>query len=62
MAVINAFFFHQGGAAAVQYALVAGILSLAILAGSLLMRESLISLYEGVGEQTSEALVASPAE
>jgi Flp pilus assembly pilin Flp len=57
MIAINKLIYHQGGTTAVQYALVAGLLSAAILIGSLALRGSLIDLYEGVGERAGEALV-----
>lgn len=50
---------HQGGGAAVQYALVAALVSMAILTGTLAMRGSLIDLYQAVGTQASQALVQS---
>lgn len=57
MIAMNKLIHHQGGTTAVQYALVAGLLSAAILIGSLAMRGSLVDLYEGVGERAGDALV-----
>ncbi len=56
MNVIDALAHDQHGTTAIQYALIAGILSVAVLAGSLVLRGELITLYEGVGEQANEAL------
>lgn len=52
---------HQGGAAAVQYALVAGFMALATLAGSLILREPVIDLYTQMSSQASDALTGSSA-
>ena len=51
----------QEGIAAIQYALVAGVLSLAVLAGSLALREPIIDLYDGMANQANDALVVQPA-
>lgn len=56
MSLLNAFFNDRRGTTAIQYALIAGVLSVAVLAGSLALRGEIIALYEGVGEQAGEAL------
>ena len=54
-------FCDQEGAAAIQYALVAGILSLAVLTGGLMLRESVVDLYTQMSSQTNDALSGQPA-
>lgn len=51
------FYRNQDGAAAIQYAFVAAILGLAVLAGSLVLGGSLGGLYQYVGDQANPALV-----
>jgi len=51
----------QKGTAAIQYALVAGVMSLAVLAGSLALRGSVIDLYDGMVTSASSALTGQPA-
>ena len=51
----------EEGVAAVQYALVAGVLCLAVLAGSLALREPIIDLYDGMASQANGALAVQPA-
>ena len=51
----------QKGVAAVQYALVAGVLSLVVLAGSLALREPVIDLYDGMANQANGALAVQPS-
>lgn len=47
----------QDGAAAIQYAFVAAILGLAVLAGSLVLGGSLGDLYQYVGDRANAVLV-----
>ncbi len=54
-------FSNQEGAAAVQYALVAGFMSLAALAGSLTLREPVIDLYTQMSSEANSALTGQPA-
>ncbi len=58
--MIQNFLGDQRGDSAIQYALVAGILSVVVLAAGLAMREPLTQLYEGVGERAAKALNAPP--
>ncbi|MGI9493971.1 MAG: Flp family type IVb pilin [Geminicoccaceae bacterium] len=58
MNLLYAFHRDQNGATALQYALIAGVLSVAVLAGSLMLRGEIIALYEGMGEQANQALSA----
>lgn len=51
----------QEGVAAIQYALVAGVLSLVVLAGSLALREPIIDLYDDMANQANDALAVQPA-
>ncbi|NJO38677.1 MAG: hypothetical protein HC871_15065 [Rhizobiales bacterium] len=51
----------QHGAAAVQYSLVAGVMSLAVLAGSLALRTQVIDLYDVMAKQANAALTVEPA-
>lgn len=46
----------QQGATAIQYAMVVGVVAVAVLIGSLALRGEIITLYDGVGEQAGEAL------
>lgn len=46
----------QRGDSAIQYALVAGLLSVVVLVGSLALREPLIELYTNMGDQAGDAL------
>ncbi|MDH3662496.1 MAG: Flp family type IVb pilin [Alphaproteobacteria bacterium] len=57
----TSFFDDQGGVAAIQYALVAGVLSLVVLACSLALREPLIELYHDMASQANDALIVEPA-
>ncbi len=53
---------HQEGTTAIEYAFIAGVLSIAVLAGSLLLSEQITLLYEGVGSESEEALrVGAPS-
>ncbi|MEM7044670.1 MAG: Flp family type IVb pilin [Pseudomonadota bacterium] len=61
MNLLRAFQSDQRGAAAVQYALVAGVLSLVVLAGSLAMRGSIVDLYDTMAAQANDALQVEPA-
>ena len=61
MNLFTAFRSDQRGAAAIQYALVAGVLSVVVLAGSLAMRGSIIDLYDAVAVQATDALLVEPA-
>ena len=54
-----AFFEDQKGTTAIQYALIAGVLSVAVLAASLTLRDDVIDLYQGIGEETNAALVTT---
>ena len=51
----------QEGTAAIQYALVAGVLCLVVFAGSLALRESIIDLYGDMASQANDALGVQPA-
>jgi Flp pilus assembly pilin Flp len=57
---IKALLRDQHGATAVQYAMIAGVLSVAVLAGSLALRGELIDLYQGMSVQANEALGGNP--
>lgn len=57
MILLKRFFSNQKGTTAIQYALVAGVLSLAVLTGSLALRGSIIGLYDDVANEASNALV-----
>jgi len=46
----------QRGDSAIQYALVAGLVSVVVLVGSLALREPLLELYTDVGNQAGNAL------
>lgn len=59
--MIQNFLHDQRGAAAIQYALVAGVLSVVVLVSVVAMREPLTQIYESVGEQATEALNAAPS-
>lgn len=61
MTSIRNFLTDQQGTAAIQYALVAGVMSLAVLAGSLALRGSIIDLYDGMVTTASGALTGQPA-
>ncbi|MGI9511044.1 MAG: hypothetical protein ACR2QJ_17025 [Geminicoccaceae bacterium] len=61
MISLEDFLYDQTGVAAIQYALVAGVLSLAVLAGSLALREPLINMYDGMANQANDALLVQPA-
>lgn len=61
MALLKGFFCDQEGAAAIQYALVAGVLTLVVLAGSLALREPLIDLYAQMSDQANGALTGQSA-
>ena len=58
---LKSLFGNQGGVAAIQYALVAGVLSLVVLAGSLALRGSVIDLYDDMASQANDALAVEPA-
>ncbi|MEM9625491.1 MAG: hypothetical protein AAGA21_04600 [Pseudomonadota bacterium] len=56
MTLPSDFFADQKGVAAIQYALVAGVVSLAVLLGSLSLREPVLDLYAEMSGQAGEAL------
>jgi Flp pilus assembly pilin Flp len=56
MGSVFSLFRQERGVAAIEYALIAGVLSVAVLAGSLALRGELTELYQGVGEQVGEAM------
>lgn len=56
---LKALFDDQNGTTAIQYALIAGVLSVAVLAGSLALRGEITTLYEGMGDQANQALASS---
>lgn len=56
MTLLKDFFYDQEGAAAVQYAVVAGVLTLVVMAGSLALREPLIDLYDLILSEAGVAL------
>lgn len=58
MHLLKALSDDQHGTTAIQYALIAGVLSVAVLAGSLALRGEITALYEGMGEQANQALSA----
>lgn len=60
MASLQRLVHDQAGDSAVQYALVAGILSVIVLAGSLALREPIIDLYTDMGDKAGEALSVEP--
>ena len=47
---------HEG-ATTVQYALIAGVLSTAVLVSAFLLRGEIVTLYQAVGEQVGPALI-----
>jgi len=61
MTIFQRFLDDDHGDAAIQYALVAALVSLVVLAGSLAVREPLVDIYTDVGDQTHDVLVAAPA-
>ncbi|MGI9419203.1 MAG: hypothetical protein ACR2RA_15340 [Geminicoccaceae bacterium] len=61
MTLLGILLRDQTGAAAVQHALVIGVVTLAVLAGSLALRGPLFDLYDTMGSQAGGALVAQPA-
>ena len=58
MRLLDILYRDEHGASALQYALIAGVLSIAVLAGSLALRGEIIALYEGMGQQANQALSA----
>ncbi|MGI9505364.1 MAG: hypothetical protein ACR2RE_20185 [Geminicoccaceae bacterium] len=56
MILLKSLVSDQNGTSAIQYAFVAGILGLAVLAGSLALRGSIIDLYDGMADQANGAL------
>ncbi|MGI9486039.1 MAG: hypothetical protein ACR2RF_09210 [Geminicoccaceae bacterium] len=60
MILLGDLFYDQKGDAAIQYALVAGILSLAVLVGSLTLREQVVDLYTQMSSQANGALAGQP--
>ncbi|MEZ5932982.1 MAG: hypothetical protein R3F54_13690 [Alphaproteobacteria bacterium] len=50
----------QNGAAAAHYALMSGLVSLVVLAGSLALREPIIALYDVMADQANGALAVEP--
>ncbi|MGI9435522.1 MAG: Flp family type IVb pilin [Geminicoccaceae bacterium] len=56
MSVVGDLYRDQDGATAIQYALIAGVVVLALLVGSLALRGSLASLYQGIGDQAIPVL------
>jgi Flp pilus assembly pilin Flp len=61
MTCVQRFLDDENGDAAIQYALVAFVLGLVVLAGSLALREPLVDLYASVGDQTNDVLAVEPA-
>ncbi len=61
MASLLSVFGDQRGDAAIQYALVASLLGLAVLAGSLALREPVVELYADVGAKTDQVFAVEPA-
>ncbi len=61
MAFLHCLIRNQNGDSAIQYALVAGILSVIVLAGSLALREPIIDLYTGISDEAGNALSVEPA-
>ena len=61
MTLLNDLLRDQTGAAAIQYALVIGVLTVAVLAGSLALRGPLIDLYDGMATEANGALAGQPA-
>jgi Flp pilus assembly pilin Flp len=61
MTSLHCLFRDQRGDSAIQYALVAGILSVIVLAGSLALRGPIIDLYTEMGSKADDALSAEPA-
>lgn len=56
MILLKSFASDQKGAAAIQYAFVTAILGLAVLAGSLMLRGSIVDLYDGMATSANNAL------
>lgn len=61
MTLLESLLRDESGVAAVQHALVIGVVTLAVLAGSLALRGPLANLYDGMANQANGALVAQPA-
>ncbi len=61
MTLLKGFFCDQKGSAAIQYALVAGVLSLAVLIGGITLRGSVVDLYTQMSSQANGALAGQPA-
>lgn len=62
MNVISVFARKQEGATSVEYAMIAGVLVVAVLAGSLLLGGEVTNLYDSMGDQAGVALGGSSAE
>jgi Flp pilus assembly pilin Flp len=58
--LIHAFVLDQRGAAAIQYALIAGVLSVAVLSACFALRGELVDLYQGMSVQANQALGGNP--
>lgn len=61
MTVLKSMLRDEQGVTTVQYALVAVIMTLAVMTGSLALRGSLLDLYEDMVDQASAALT-DPAD
>ena len=61
MSHMRALLSDQRGDSAIQYALVAGLLAVVVLAGSIALREPLVGLYTDVADQAGGALTTEPA-
>ncbi len=56
MILLKSLVSDQNGTSAIQYAFLAGILGLAVLAGSLALQGSIVDLYDGMANQANSAL------
>lgn len=59
MNLFDSFARDQKGTTAIQYALIAGVLSLAVLTGSLALRGSTIDLYDSMANEANGALISA---
>ena len=63
MAWLESFLHDQRGTAAIQHALVAAVVCLAVLTSGLALREPIIDLYNGIGSEVGDALThGAPSE
>lgn len=56
------FLRNRDGATSVEYAAIAGILTVVVLAASLVLRVQLVDLYDDMGTQANAALSSEQAD